>query len=600
MIAGTVKEEKAARTYLSVLLNCGSNSGQVGAILLDLEANKDKQFSQLVSLQKNLVGDCTVKTNLNEINTNNPIETKEFTGFTVSKDLNGQFEINKKELQLGEILTINGRVTSVNGQLINGILTLYYKQNANILFVDNTKIISGEISYNKSMGLIPTGNYDIDLEVYDNSGNYHYYEKIYSIIVSGSIEPVLNFDKSLYDPGDTVTVNGIITGSYNKLLKDISVEFTFDNKEKTIKTLKTSADPFSLTYKIPKDAKTGQHMIDMLTKNNEGNYGQAISNFTVRAIPTTLTITPEKTSILPEEDINFELKLLDQAVDPINENILTGLIDNNDKVIDTKVVKTNTKDSIKLPKSAMPGSWKLRAEGLGLRSENSFNVQEKKAIEVTIEGNVLHVLNIGNVEFKEPLEIQANNTNFKEELSIKVGKTSDVKLEKLLPNGIFDVYLSYTKQTFNGVRIDKPKSILEGLNVLSGNVASNVASNLDKPERKIGLYAIILLLVGMVVFLALKKKGKSADKYEDYQRSKDYELGKRKLEELRKKGIRKDFGQTQEYGKATQEDIEDFRNRMQSVWNNQEKKKSETEFVNQQQKNINQDKPSNYFGKMFD
>ncbi len=594
LISGTVKEDKAVRAYLNVALNCGSNTGQVAAILIDIESNKEKPYSQLVSLTKNLIGDCTIKTSLNEINTNNAIEIKEFTGFKVSNDLNGQFEINKKELQLGDILNIKGRATAINGNLINGIATIYYKQGDNSLFVDITRIINGELSYNKSMGLIPTGSYNLDIEISDNIGNSHFYTKLYDLTISGKLEPLLNFDKNIYDPGDNVNINGIITGNYNKILNDLTIEFLFDGKEKISKTLKSSTEPFSLIYKLQKDAKTGIHNINILTKNAEGNFGQAIINFTVKAIPTTLTITIDNNkSILPEENIGFNLVLLDQAGDQINENILTGLLNSDNKIIDTKVVKTNTHDNTKIPKSSEPGIWKIRAEGLGLHADNSFTVAEKKTLEITIEGTILHVLNTGNVIFKEDLQIQANNTNFNEALNLKVGKTDDIKLDKFLPNGLFDVYIPFTQQTFKDVRINKPPTVLDGLKVFSGNVASNV----QKPERKIGLYLLLALLTGSMVFFILKRKGRNVNNYEDYQRKQGYEQGRKKLEELRRKGIRKD---TQEYGKATKEDVEDFKQRMQQVWKEEENKNTRQEFVNQQQKNINQDKPSNYFGRMFD
>ena len=146
----------------------------------------------------------------------------------------------------------------------------------------------------------------------------------------------------------------------------------------------------------------------------------------------------------------------------------------------------------------------------------------------------------------------------------------------MLPAGVFDVNLPLASKEFKNINIEKPKGFFSGL---TGNVARNV----EPPSRKFALFFLLFVMVGCTVFLIygrMKKRGNS-----DYGG----------LAKMRKDNF-SDTPKTEksnsfEYGKASEADIADFRQRMTEKFQKEEKNKTWNDFVAGQKRNIEQDKP---------
>ena len=126
-------------------------------------------------------------------------------------------------------------------------------------------------------------------------------------------------------------------------------------------------------------------------------------------------------------------------------------------------------------------------------------------------------------------------------------------------------------------------------------VTGNVVKNTESPGRRSLLFIVLIILGGALVFLLLGKKAKKERKV-DFSKDRDYTLGRKKLEELKARGIRKE--KPVEYGKASQEDVDYWKKRVQETFTEQENNKSRDEFLRSQQKSINEDKPKGLF-RMF-
>src|SRR3989344_3050277 len=565
LVDGQVTYSGDVRATLNLVLSCDGTNAQVAAVLLNLKTNQPASFSTFLVLPNSLLGDCRFSTTLVD-NSGLVLESAEFSAFKLVNELKGTFDLNNQNFQLGDRLLISGTLTKQNNELIGGLAAVYFKQGINTLFLDTIEINNGVLSFSKSFSNVPTGNYIIDISATVNFGNRKNFEQIFTFNVSGGILINPALDKNIYSPGDTLNLNGYVVSSLNKELKNVNVEFNFENTISNRK-LSTSSETFATSYLIPSKIKTGSHEINLIATDSEGNYGKIGMNFSVRAVPTVLSLNLNEGSYYPDQNLGFTVILLDQASDPMQENINVYLINLNDDVVDSEVVAAGTESSIHIPTKAAPGTWKLKVDGLGLSSEAVLNVKEDKRVNASVDGTNLIIENVGNVPYIGALEILGNNLSKIKNIDLGVGEKQNIKLDKIFSSGYYNITLPSLGSYFEDVVIPESKSFFNGF----GAITSNAAKNADSPGRSWFLFiALIIICCGVIYLIIGRRKGK--DNF-DFNSNKDFKLGRKKLDELKAKGIRKD--RPTEYGKATQADIEDWKKRVQQSYKEQETKRSE-------------------------
>lgn len=591
LLSGSVTYPINARTNLNLILNCGGSSSQVAAVLLNLEANQPESFSSLVNLPVNLLGDCKFVANLMDFN-GTLLETSELPAFTLTNELKGAFEVGVSQYQLGDKINIRGTATKQNNELVDGVAVISFKQGGNILFLDTLEVTKGSIDYSKTLSSVPTGSYIVDISVSDNFGNRKIFTDLINFDLTGNLDVVPSLDKNLYSPGETFNLNGYVASQLSRQLSNLNLEFVFENQIVNRK-LTTSSDTFSVPYSIFSKVKTGIHYVHITVNDEQGNYGSKTIEFNVRAIPTILTLDLNQSSIDPEQSLGVLVIILDQAGDPIQENVNVYLLDIDGDVVVSKVISTGNNDSLLLPKYAKPGAWKVRAEGLGLNAEAVFNVRKYKKLDASVNGTKLVLENVGNVPYVGALDIFGNEIKQIKNVDIDVKDTEEIKLDKMFSPGSYNVTLPALAEYFDDVLVPETKSFFSGFSGITGNAIGNANTS----GRRWGLFlALIVLCCGAFYLILSRRKEGGSRKRVDFTKDKDFMRGQKKLDELRSKGIRKD--PPREYGKATQADIDDWKKRVQQSFKEQEKKKSENEFVRHQQKNIKGDGPGlfNMFG----
>ena len=250
------------------------------------------------------------------------------------------------------------------------------------------------------------------------------------------------------------------------------------------------------------------------------------------------------------------------------------------------VFASNEENDIVIPGGIRPGLLKLKAEKFGLSDEVNINIKEHVKLEVTLEGNKLKVKNVGNIKYKGPFTIVAGNLKKSKNIGLDVGDVKEINLDSMLPGGNHDVAVPLTGQSFDDVKIEKKPGVFSGF----GGVTGNVVRNVEAPGRQGALAVLLLMIFGCALFLVAKKK-KSKDLYNDLR-----SIGPSQNSFV---NINKPVRKPIEYGKATQEDIEDFKKRMQAQFQAEEKQKSRDEFLRMQDKNIRDDKPRGGLFNMF-
>lgn len=603
LFSGMVARDSGETFDLNIILKCNNAEEQVGVEVLDLRDIKPKEFSRFVTLPSSLLGKCVVKLNL--FNKNGAlVETKIFEGFELTNELFGNFEISKSNFQLGDSLSINGLISKVNGDVVDGTAVIYFKRGNVNMFLDTEEVVDGSLDYSKELTRLPAGEYKINIVVSDNFGNNHRFNDFFTIAITNNLDISVNLDKTGYDPGDQMVLSGHIVSGLT--LSNLLLKFTFETGD-VDKKLSSSSDLFSINYLIPDKVKTGKHTVNITASDDKGNYGFKVVEYNVNARPTLLKLKLDDSSYLPGSVVSFSTSLLDQAGDEIGQGISVYLLDLDGKSVSNKIVSSGASSNILLPGDAKPGLWKLRTEGLGLSDEASFNVKEHQSLDVNLDGSSLVVSNKGNVPFKGPFDVEAGDLKSFTNLKLKLGETKNIDLKKLFPPGSYEVRVPSLEKAFDNVVIPKKKSFFN-FGGITGDAIKNVG---DSPLRVGTLFISLALICGVLLFLFLGKKrggnvfrdkaynkkdgsfGKSASLSSD----KDYLLGRKKLEELKAKGIRKD--RPVEYGKATQEDVDYWKKKVQQTFEEQERNKTKNEFLRFQEKSMEENKPKKGLFNMF-
>ncbi|MBS3168185.1 hypothetical protein J4216_03615 [Candidatus Woesearchaeota archaeon] len=553
LVSGDVSYHSDTRAILNLNLNCDGKSSTINSILFNLKANKKEQFSRYVTLPVDMSGRCRINMQLSDLN-GRLLESADFTAFELTKELTGTFELNSNRFQLGDRISINGFVNKQNSNPADGVLILTFKNNGTVYFTDTVQIDDGVFNYTKTLNKLIPGDYSLDIAVRDNLGNTLNSDNLFNIKIEGNLDIVANLDKNLYDPGDTLTLRGYVGSGSNKNFKDIDVEFDFFNEIIT-KNLADSGESFSVSYSIPSRIKTGKHDVKITSSDEEGNYGTNVINYNVRAIPTSLNIALLGSSAFdPGSKVDFRATLLDQAGDLMQDNVNVRLIDESGREADVKFVSSGVNNNLILSSKAKPGNWRLKAEGYDLNAESNFNVKEYKKLNTTLNGDKVKVENVGNVPYDGVFDILGNDEKKTVDLNLGVGESKDIKLGDLFPSGNYSIKLPFTDESFDNVQVTKT-GIFSGL---TGRVSFDVDDNVISPSRRILLFFALLIIGGSVIYLVLGKKRKIS-KREDFLDSK-YLKHKRKLE---KKAFEEKSQSKPSFGKATQEDIDYWKKKVQ-------------------------------------
>ncbi|HLC58408.1 MAG TPA: hypothetical protein VJI68_00955 [Candidatus Nanoarchaeia archaeon] len=589
LITGSVVQSTDLRVNLDLILSCGGSNSQLGAFVLNLKANKASDFSRYVTLPMDLKGSCKIIGELSELSESNSsaaLEKQEFNAFEVSDQLNGNFESNSNSFQLGEELIIKGTVSKQNGQAVDGVAILSFIKNGKVLFLDTAKIDEGFFDFKKTLNNFPPGNYDLNIVAKDNFGNTKDFTGSLKLQLTGNLDIVANLNKPLYNPGETLSLKGYIASEKNKQLANLLVDFYFENQVVS-KELSNNLDSFTVTNVIDGKAKSGNHNIKIIASDKEGNYIREDVQYSVKAIPTSLNVQTSPSNLNPGASLILKANVFDQAGDLIRESISVNIVDTKNKVKISKVVTTGVDSEVIIPKDALPGDWKIKASGLGLESESNFRINEYNKLDAKIVGENLVVENTGNVPYEGLLDIIGNDNKKNAKLKLGVGDTTEIKLGKLFEPGDYNIKLPTLDKVFDAVKITKIPSLFSSL---TGRTISDSTDGTSfSMGKKALLFVFMIVLLGGFSFLILNKRRKKASQDPI---GGNYLKNKRRLQtKLMKEEIT--TPKKPEFGKATQEDIDYWKKKVQDSFKEQEQKKTNDTFVARQKDSINQDRFGN-------
>ncbi|MBM3199464.1 hypothetical protein FJZ53_00910 [Candidatus Woesearchaeota archaeon] len=497
-------------------------------------------------------GNCVVKASLvsngvivDEVFSNRFIVTDELKAY-------GDFQVNPLQLQLGNTLTLYGYLTSMKetGAQINGLATVYFKTDEKTYYAKDVAVSQGKLKYYYTvMGNIP-GDYTVDVLVTDVFGNKKLFENVAMFSIVDQVHVFVEPLQSKILPGDLLQILGEVNTLSGEPMKEGVLQIKLGTEAYTAMI---RDGKFLYELRIPADIETGTHVLRFFfNEDQSGNQGSTQRSINIEAVPTKIKINVFQPELKPKDVLEAAAYVYDQAGDEIIDQLRIELIDANGRSIYLGSVESEGKIIIPLPEYSIPGSWKLKASYADLTTGQEFIVEKVKSVDVQLEGQNLYILNTGNVDYNEAVDVSLNNGEFtlKKEVSLKPGAVLVVDLTQEAPAGEYMIAV-----TGNAVMPNQFDNII----VLGKN----------KTSLNIIYSALLALIITTLIYLTIFKKEHLRNA--EVAMCKNKREGETMLKELR---ALKENSPRKSTFSSTEESIEDFRSRMlRSVRETEEKER---------------------------
>ena len=331
--------------------------------------------------------------------------------------------------------------------------------------------------------------------------------------VSDELDLSFTIDKTEALPGDKIKIQGTAKKKESKI-EDGLLTISLDNKANS---MDLKSEDFSYELHLEDNIKSGEHSITVEVQDSYGNYNQDSKTISIKAIPTKLEFELNKKEFKPKETIKLTIILLDQADDPINEDIEVKLLREkslfkDEIVIFGQKIKANKEFEFTFSPKTPPNEYILKSSFDSLKNEDTIEILPNPEIETRLEGDIVYIKNIGNVEFNEKtaimLEKDGKTFLINKKIKLDVDGETTIDLSKEVPSGSYKVTLPETEdvveegsnqqEVIENVEIEDDRSAAaKGLGAITGGVVAGAGLLLDNPKLATILIIIILLsLIG--------------------------------------------------------------------------------------------------------
>ncbi len=516
MLSGLLTPGRDMLGQFRIDLRCQGDT-QLFVKLMSLKKNQRVSFSETLPLPFYNEGEC----NFHAVLTADHAVVEEATSraFSISKALKGTFSFDKKQVQLGDTITLEGDVYSLDGTGISGSATLLFQQGNATISADTAIIENGHFSYAWKTQAQPPGTYTVQIDARDVLGNMHVFTSD-NIILMGNLSVDLEEGASHIVPGNEMTLKGKVVTNAGTAVEDGSISFDYAGNSHSSKI---KGGDFKIIFEIPSAAKTGDVKIALTAVDQYGNTGGAELGFHVDAVPTALIFSVTEGEFKPEENFAVEAKVLDQGGDIVAEDVAVDIYNPDGRRIFQEVVASGSSRELQFPLFALPGDWKIKAMSRDFTSSKTIYVKEVKELDYDLQGNTLIVTNIGNVKYDEPVKITMQGferpVNVVRNIDLDVNESITINLGEGNPTGAYTVAVG--DKVFNDVNIE----------------------GFAKKDYSWVYYVILgVLIFGLVYFFMLRSSGVPVQKRKDEQQF-DEEMQDRVHRDIEKHRIERQASQ---------------------------------------------------------
>lgn len=298
-------------------------------------------------------------------------------------------------------------------------------------------------------------------------------------------------------PSDSIQIAGIVNEAFSNNVLKATTTVALDNISSIIEAI---GGKFNATIKIPKNIKSGQHLIGISASDSKGNVGTASVELYIIPVPSYLKLDLSGNVLLPGTKINLLTIIFDQADEIINDSLSLELTSPSSKKIFEKKVQSNENIDYEFSQYAEPGLYGLVATYRDLLAQASLNITKVREVKIKYQNESVIVENVGNVVFADELTFALESNSKKYPITKKVeieqGKTLIIDLSKEVPFGVYSVFVSL-QEGFDLVKdkINISSLLPEQKNILADNALIHDNRPLYKKAAS-GFASVSTLLVG--------------------------------------------------------------------------------------------------------
>lgn len=411
-----------------------------------------------IALSPFMSGDCVLNALL--LQSGSVVESTSSNTFKVTPDLAGSFEVEKDILQKGEALILDGTVSKLDGRSLMGVAELYLTNNDTRFLIDIVNVEDGKFSYTYDTTLFQAGTYSLDVQARDLYGNQKYFSNVLSFTIISDLNVAANVEVKSLNPGDTLRVSGKVTDISLKDIASGSADIFFNNKRTTVPV---KDGIFTFEEVLADDVKSGKHTLEFTVTDEFGNLGRTTAKVEVLQVPKSVDIGLQNTELNPLGLLEMNPKILDQAKDLVADDLSLKVYNSQDSLVYEKTAKSGQNVVLQIPQYAVPGSWRVTGEYKELKEELPLKILEHQEITTSLEGMILTLKNVGNVDYDDNIEVLLNDGSKTYKVTVRESlapnQTYVVNLNEEVPSGDYSMDIPTLGKASESVKVLNGKKI---------------------------------------------------------------------------------------------------------------------------------------------
>ncbi|MFH0752556.1 MAG: hypothetical protein V1914_03055 [archaeon] len=466
LISGYTKHDSSMTGFLKFSMECETGTYPLQMVPVSLIKNQQLTFPGDIKLptlvaSSSIQGTCRIRADLTTGDT--LLDWAESDPFEITNSLEGTFEIEEPRVQIGSELKITGEITRLDNTKIDGSAEVYFKKDDTSYLVAILDVKEGILEYTHTMPALQEGRYFLEIRARDTFGNEEFFTDAASFVLIKELSVIAKLDNDEYLPGDTVTIHGEVRTALQEQVKSASVVISIGLKSYTTQM---TDGTFRGSFQIPHNIESGRHTVVIAVKDNAGNVGLAKIGLYIEAIPSAISIRLNNKEFIPGDMLEVTGTLYDQASDVINQDLFLEIYNQNGKLATSKSIQSAKKEIFSLPEFSVPGEWTIIVTYDELERKETITLKKHVNLGVQLENTILTIKNLGNVKFKDTIEIQAvgdgESYTVSRKETINENDTAIIDLSKQLPTGMYAINVNTPlgEETFTDLNILDGKSWL--------------------------------------------------------------------------------------------------------------------------------------------
>jgi len=305
-----------------------------------------------------------------------------------------------------------------------------------------------------------------------------------------------------FKPGEQLLVEGTATKE-NGIDADGFIELTMvaDNSTESLTQLGIINNGFfSINITLPQDMEAKFYLTQLKAYENnligeETNIGSTNYNILITQVPTSLEIIFDNQDVEPGTNVMVKAILHDQTGHKIEGTTSIITIKNpQDKIMGQLEIANNEYLEFLIEYNKEPALWSAVAVSSKLTTESTFNVIEKKEVDILLINKTIEITNIGNVPYcNETLLVKIGENLLNIDICLEINEK--VKYLLTAPDGEYQIEV-----------ISEGGSILSENAMLTGrSIDIKEKVSLLSSSRSYVIWVFLIAILGFIAFIMFKK-----------------------------------------------------------------------------------------------